>query len=1169
MYQVIFRFARLSFFIVLIAVSSTVVSGQFRAGLQGTVFDSSGGLVPGATVVLTNKETNQKQQTETSGEGFYRFSNIAPGLYSVSVEKQNFKKALTDNVKVDAEAVRGLDITIETGAINETVTVTADPDTVALETEDANIRKTISTEEVLGLPQQGRDPYELARLAPGVFGAGARSADGNSVFLPNTSGPGGSNNSIFQTENAQPITANGQRVSANNYQIDGTSVNSQTWGGAAVITPSQESVKEVQVTSSTYSAEDGRNSGAQIRVVSQNGTNDWHGSVFYKIADPRLNSFNQFRGIPGVVTAVPTRVERKYKTYGGSIGGPVRFLNFGEGDRRTWSGKDKLFFFFSYEGVKENTSNTYNSVIETASFRQGIITARPNTVTSQILSARGVEPRVIQILNATCATAGINGPCQAVGNGFDVGSITGTYGTYVPLGQQAGGGLDGIADLQFAQLSNPNTFTGNQYFTRIDYVVTERDKLTVSSYIVPTRAFTADRAAQSRPMADINSKRLSYAVAFIYTRNISSTLMNEARFNITRWGFDETNSNPDADYGLPRIEIEAFTNDRLRWGAPRSENTPGIISEKQLDLRDTLTTIWGNHVLKFGGEYRRDLNSNGEPGGARPFYVFNRPWNMANGTPIFEVITADQNGKPSANNTKFTTSELAFFVQDDWKVRPNLTLNLGLRWSYYSPITASDGILGNLIPDANGGLAGAVISTDKTFYDKDLNNFGPQLGFAWSPGRFNEKFVIRGGAGMGYDRLPNALLANSRRNPPNGFKFEICCGTAATDFGSPFAGGRITYVSSTDGTIFGYPANPVLGGGINPANGLPNSGSIEIYAAPRHLPTAYVYRYSLETQYQLPANLVGTLGYQGSAGHKFVRILPLHLTGPSTNPAIFAAYYASPDVNMNYNAMIARLQGRFRRQLSFDINYRFSKSIDTVSFESPTVLTNQSFPVDQSEERGPSDYDVKHFITASVLWDLPVFRDRSKWTGKLLGGWQINAIATHHTGFPWTPRTGGCLLGTTTNNFCDPRPLSYTGQQPLANTNANLLSPGGIFPGGFIPNTNCGAPPGCNNFFNTVVPFNANPFANRPGIGRNVFRGPKYSDLDMAFVKEFGLPSLGAFGENAKIDLRFTFFNILNTLNLAPFSANSDPTRVDRIQFGHATSALAGRTGEFQIRFSF
>ena len=1137
----------------LIAILAVVGHAQFRAGVQGTVTDNSGGTVSGATVTLKSKETNQSQKTQTSGEGFYRFSNLAPGLYMVSVEQQGFKKRIVENLQVDAEAINGQDISLEAGVISETVTVQAED--VGLQTEDANIRKTISTEEVLRLPQSGRDPYELARLAPGVFGAGARSSGGDSVLLPNTSGPGGSNNSIFQTENAQPISANGQRVSANNYQIDGTSVNSQTWGGAAVITPSQESVKEVQVTSSTYSAEDGRNSGAQIRVVSQNGTNQWHGSGFYKIDDPKLNSFNKFNGVPGVVVAKPTRVERKFKTFGGSFGGRVI--------------KDKLFFFFSYEGLKENSSNTYNALIDTASFRQGIITARPNTVTSRILSAAGVAPRVVSVLGGTCASAGINIPCNVVGNGFDIGSITGTYGTYVPLGLNSGGGFDGIADLQFAQLSSPRTFSGNQYFTRVDYQATQKDKIAVSSYIVPTTAFTSDTTAQSRPMADINSKRLSYAIATIYTRAISSTLVNEARFNITRWGFDETKSNPNADFGLPRIEIEGIFGDRLRYGAPRSPNTPGVITEKQLDFRDNVTKIWGNQVMKFGAEYRRDLNNNGEPGGARPLYSFVRPWNFANGTPIFEQITADQTGTPAANNTKFTTSELAFFAQDDWKVRPNLTLNLGLRWSYYSPITASGGVLGNLVPDAAGGLAGAKISTNKLFYKKDLNNFGPQIGFAYSPLWFANKLVVRGGGGIGYDRLPNALLSNARRNPPNGFNFGICCGTASTDFGTPFVGGQIAFVASTNGTITGFPRNPALGGGTNATNGLPNNGSIEIYASPQKLPTAYVYRYSLEAQYELPLNMVATLGYQGSASRHFVRILPLHITGPSTNPAIFAAYYASPDVNANFNALIARLQGRFMKQLTFDVNYRFSKSIDTVSFEGPTGATNQSFPVDQREERGPSDFDVKHNITASALWELPIFRNRNDLTGKLLGGWQINAIVTHHTGFPFTPKLFGCLLGTTTNNFCDPRPRAYTGRAALANTNANFLSPGGIFPNNLIAGADCNVAPGCSRYFNTVVPFNGNPFANRPGIGRNSFRGPRYSALDMAFAKEFGLPNAAFIGENAKLDLRFNFFNILNTLNLTPFNSNTDPTRIQLTSFGTATSALAGRTGEFQIRLSF
>lgn len=1126
-----------------ILVSATIVSAQYKAGIQGTVTDPNGAVVPGAKVELKSSETGRTLETVASDEGFYRFSSLAPGLYTitVTVDGGSFKKAEIQNVNVRAETLEGVNVTLEPGGITEVVTVQAD--TVALETEDANVRKVISTDEVLNLPQSGRDPYELARLTPGVFGSGSRGANGNSQGFPNTSGPGGSNNSIFATENVQPISANGQRVSANNYQIDGTSVNSQTWGGGAVITPSQESVKEVQITSSTYSAEDGRNSGAQIKVVSQNGTNQWHGSAFFKLDDPSLNAFNKLPLFVGSFnTGGPQRVERKYKSYGGSFGGKII--------------RDKLFFFFTYEGLNENTSSNYTSLIETSSFRSAVIAARPGTVTSAILSAAGVEPRVNQILTPTCS--GIFSGCAVVGDGMDIGSITGSYGTYVPTLSTApdGGGLDGIADVQWAQLQRFGKFRGNQYNTRIDFLPTQKDKITFTSYFVPNTATTSNDGAQSRPQADITSDRLTFALGFIYDRVISSTMANEARFNITRWGYDETKSNPTADLSLPRIEIEGFFSDRLRFGFPQGLNTPGVINEKQLEFSDTFTKVWGNHVLKLGGQYRRDLNSNGEVGGARPLYSFHRPWNFANGTPIFEFIAATLDGTPSANNTKFTTSELAFFVQDDWKFRPNLTLNLGLRWDYMSPVTASNGVLGNLLLGPNNALAGATITTSKELYKKDLNNFGPQLGFAWNPKMFDNKLVIRGGAGLGYDRLPNALLANSRRNPPNGALFNICCGTAATEFGSPFVGGQISFVQSTDGTIFGYPQNPNLGGGADPATGLPNIGAVEIYGAPQDLKTAYVTRYSLEAQYELPANLVATLGYQGSSGRHFVRILPLHIM-TETNPHISAGYFASSDVNTNYNAMIARLQGRLARQFSFDMNYRYAKSLDTSSFEAPCGCTNQSFPVDQREEHGPSDFDVRHSFVFSGTWELPFFKEPDL-KGKLLGGWQISAIATSNTGFPWTPKIFGCLAGATSNSnfFCDPRPTSYDGTQPDSNSNDNFLRPGGIFG---VPGT---------SIFGTSFD-GSDPFANPPAIGRNVFRGPKYFALDMTVAKQFGLPSIGVLGENAKIDVRFNFFNILNTLNLAPFNSNSDPTRVQLTQFGTATNALSGRVGEFQIRFSF
>ncbi|HKZ00697.1 MAG TPA: carboxypeptidase-like regulatory domain-containing protein, partial [Pyrinomonadaceae bacterium] len=496
---------------------------QFKASVQGTVTDTAGAIVPDANVTLTNTETSQSETTTTSDGGFYRFSGLAPGIYTLTVEKESFKKRVVNDVKVDAEAVQGVDIQLEAGVITEVVTVSAE--NVGLETEDPNIRKTITNEEVLLLPQAGRDPYQLARLTPGVFGDGARAANGSAANLPNTSGPGGSNIGIFATENQVQISANGQRLSANNIQLDGTSVNSQTWGGAAVITPSQESVKEVQVTSSTYSAEDGRNSGAQIKVVTQNGTNDFHGSAFLKINDPALNAFNKFHGVSGVVPAVPTRVEEKFKTFGGSLGGPILH--------------ERLFFFFSYEGLRNNTNNTFTSLVDTPQFRQSIITARPNTLTARILSSAGVEPRILQTLPITCATAALSVPCQDVTGGLDIGSPGGVNGQYLQSTNPSGGGFDGIPDLQFAELPNPSSFRGHQFFTRIDYNLSANDRLAFSSYFTPVTSTTSDRAAQSRPQADINSNRFSYAIGFIYGRNISSTMLNEARFNITRWGFDE------------------------------------------------------------------------------------------------------------------------------------------------------------------------------------------------------------------------------------------------------------------------------------------------------------------------------------------------------------------------------------------------------------------------------------------------------------------------------------------------------------------------------------------------------------------------------------------------------------------------------------------------------
>lgn len=1113
---------------------------QFNAGVQGSVKDNSGALVPEALVTLTNRATNQSSQVTASEEGFYRFSSLAPGEYSLKAEKTGFEPTIV-NITVRAESIQGFDIVLNLQGVTGTVTITGFNEQI-LQTENANVDKVITTQEVLRLPQIGRDPYELARLAPGVFGAGARNADGGSNGLPNTSGPGASNIGIFATENRPPISANGQRVSANSFQIDGVSVNSQTWGGAAVITPTQESVKEVQVTSSTYFAADGRNSGALVKVVTQSGSNQFHGSAFFKYNTPAWNAFNKGFTIPGTTRGVPsTRVEIRDKTFGGSLGGPIL--------------KDKLFFFFAYEGLRNSSNNAVQGFIDTPQFRQLIGTARPNSLAARVVSDPGVQPRVISVLNRSCSDFNFPAACQLVAGGFDLGSPAGSLGQYVSLGNPLGGGFDGIPDVQFALLENPRSTKGNQYVTRIDFEATQKDRFAFTLFYTPAELFGSDTSAQSRPMADIRSDRLNWNTAFTYIRTISPTVINEARFNITKWGFNEVESNPDVNFGIPRIEIESFLPfDRLRYGANRSENTPGIIGERQIDVRDTLTWIRGNHGLKFGGEYRLDNNNNTGTGGARPLYSFVR-WNFFNDTPIFEAINADADGNPQANNAPFSSGDLAFFAQDDWKIRPNITLNLGLRWEYFAPIKADQ--LGNLILGPNGLSDARVVTVDK-LTESDFNNFAPQIGFAWSPERFNNKLVFRGGLGMGYDRLPNAILANTRANPPNGARYGLCCGTSAADFGTPFAGGQIVYALGSSNEPTSYPRHPGIGGGFNPITGGPNIGRIEVWGVETNLKTSRILRSSLEAQYELPWQLIGTAGYQGSHSNSFTRIEPLHLTQPgiAADFPFQPVFFGKGDVEGNYAGMNLGLQRRFADGFQFNLNYRFSKSLDTYSFEAPCGCTNQTFPVDQNTEYGPSDYDVRHFVTLLGLWDLPFYRHQRNWTGKLLGGWQINGILTHHTGFPWTPIINSSLRGPNGNFFGPIRPIAYFGGQPDENTNDNFLRPGGIFPGGG------------SQFFSTAI--NGENFAsNPPGVGRNVFRGPKYFNVDMSVSKRFGLPNLGVLGETPALDLRFNFFNIFNVRNLAPFQSQSDSTRVNNVRFGEPTGLLAGRVVEFQARFSF
>ena len=1159
----------LPFAVIFLLLAGLPARAQYNASIEGTVKDQNGGGVPKAAVSATDQTTGRVLQTDTGDSGFYRIPGLAPGKYTVAVEGSGFKKSETKDVIVEAEQVRGLDISLEIGAVTQTVEVNGDA-AAALQTETASVSSVLTSDEITQLPQVGRDPYELLRLAPGVFGDGARSGNGQSAGLPNHAGPGGSNSGLFQTENQVQISANGQRTSGNNFTIDGVSANSLGFGGAAVVTPNQDSIQEIQVLSTSYSAEDGRNSGAQIKVITKTGTNVFHGGGFFNYQTPNLNAFNKYGGINN---APPIRVDDNFRQFGGNIGGPVF--------------KDRLFFFFSYEGLRNRGISFENHHVETADYRSLVSMLRAGSNIATIFSDPGIAPRIAAIIPQTCMQANLPASqCQEVGpggaSGLDLGSPIGTTGTYVPftgaMSNEIGGGFDGRPDIQFAQIALPSHTIGNQYNARVDYN-RNKDQFAVSTFITHLDAVTAEGGAQGRPMADVNATPLNTAATLLWNRTFTSTLLNEARVNFTRFAFNQLTSNTNVNFGVPRIQVEGFPFDQQHIGADRQEGTPGIFAQNTYSFRDTVSKVLRNHATKFGVEITREQDNNNLLGGARPLYSFHRLWNLANGTPIFEAINAaPTTGGPAGAQRYFRTNNYSLFAQDDWKFRPNLTFNIGLRYEYFSPLHEKRGQITNLsIP--GGVLTNAKLVPVGDLYQPDRNNFAPRLGFAWNPKYFDSRMVVRGGFGVAYNRIPDVLFTNTRGNPPNFARFNICCGTSPLDvFGSPFAGGQILYALGANKTPTSYPFNPALASGIDPSNGgvcaatpcVPGQDvAVEIYGAPSNLRTPYVFLYSLETETRLFWRLVGTIGYQGSTGRKLIRLVNQNFL-QVPNPAFFAVFFPTGDVNSSYNSLNLRLRREFAQGFQFNVNYRLSSSRDALSNEGPGAQTNQTDPAHLRTEYGPSDFDATHSISAFAIWDLPIFRGRHDLVGNLLGGWQINGVLSAHSGFPWTPVTGfqgsvAAVPGAAT--IAPTRPVQYFGGAHSNFSTSTFTSGNGNFPGIISQATgNCGDPIAANH---PGMPYFDICKAGPPGVGRNSFRGPRYLGFDFSLAKKTYLPAALHLGEGANVEMRISAFNLFNKLNLQPFGFNTTSTLINDPNFGLAEKGLAGRVLELRAKITF
>ncbi|HEX3321132.1 MAG TPA: TonB-dependent receptor [Terriglobales bacterium] len=1163
--------------LVCVVLLGSVAHAQYRGALQGTVTDAQDAVIPGAKVSLIDKETNRTLEATTDESGRYIFNGLAPRPYKMEVTKDGFKKKSLDDIKIIAEQSNALNVQLDVGQVSDTVNVTdAAP---LIDTATANISGTVTAENIQKLPSFGRDPFQLLQLAPGAFGDGARDAGGSTQNLPGTTiGGSGNTTGIFAIENGGQITANGARTGENNYQIDGVGVTSVSWGGTSVITPNEDSIKEVKVVTNNYDAENGRYRGAQVKIISQNGSNQYHGSAFWKADREGLNAFQRYGGFG----KSPTRNTGRFNDFGGTVGGPII--------------KNKLFGFFSYETIRLSSPINSQGWYETSQFLSNA--AAPNA--SSFLNFPGFAPRAGTIVDAnhTCTdiglTEGVN--CATIpGQGLDLGRPldpsafpVGTSDPSYGLGQTGdnqrfnpglGGdgtgssaNLDGVADLAFINNFGPNTGSQTQYNARVDFNLSSKDLIAGSFYRVPQVNDSFN--GTNRLMNAFHHTTINEAETVLWNHTFSATLLNEARANAAGWRWKDLQNNPNSPWGLPKAFVDNVNccagvigtihdNSKLDYGI----GAPGTFDQWTFAVKDTLTKVYKSHTIKMGGEISRLTFVDNAPWDARPNYYFNNLWDFLNDAPTTERATFNPvTGQPTDFRKDTRQGLYAIFAQDDYKVRPNLTINIGLRYEYFGSISEKRGnisavLLGsgpNVFTDMRLRLGG-------TLYEPDKMNFGPQLGFAWSPTQFHDKVVVRGGFGIAYNGLDQAISLNGRSNPP------------FLNLSGNLTGDQIVYENSFPPDInsfYGYASNPATIADFDPNTHLPipgpNFSPVDVTGYSAHWPSTRSAHYSLETQIDLGSDWVGTIGYQGSATRHLTRqynlYVPFSVSGVAFNPVVRHVNFYLNDGTANFNALLGQLRHRFSRTFELDTQYRWSKSFDTGS----NNFATGDYQYDPGTMYGPSDYDVTHAFKIYGIWSPTIFRGSRGWMEKIVGGWSISGILNAHSGYPWTPIT---------NNACDAiyqgscggggngalRPVAYLGGGGSSSSTDTFKLPNGNFPNGglayFVPAT---VTPGPS--FEDIVAGIASPgpIPPGPGIGRNSFRGPRYFGVDMTLSKAFGFPEMPVLGNNAKLEFRANFFNIFNKLNLANVQAD-----INNPNFGTAQDALGGRTIELQARFSF
>ncbi|HEY0761205.1 MAG TPA: TonB-dependent receptor [Pyrinomonadaceae bacterium] len=1089
----------------LISLFSQGDTGQ----LSGRVVDLNGAVVPAATVRLTSHSTSQVRVITTNDSGEFSFTLLPPGVYSLQVTASGFAQGTIENVHINITQTTSVEVSLAL----ETMVSSVDVVTVAplVQQESSQMGRVIESQTIRQLPLPTRNFQQLLTLSPGT----SASVSNNTEL--------GRGDSI--------ISVNGQRTTANNVRINGIDANAVgTNATANIAVPATDSLQEFIVQTSLYDATQGRNAGGNVEAVTRSGGNDWHGNAYYFIRNKALNANEFFLESAGQPKPVLTRHQ-----FGGTFGGPII--------------RERAFFFGSYQRTKEtNGASLNNSLLFPVMPAQ---LCDNNRTAAALQSTFGVTPNPIAVtmLNLKLPNGQFAIPSAATPSGL-------------------------------TPISAISLFREHQFNANFDVNFSDNHTLAAKTFAARNPQFQANfnfaglgngpsqLPGHGTPLVIIQTLD-SITDTFIINANV----VNQIRFGYARL---RNTSAPDEPFTAAELGISSPLQNQFpgmptfivtglfAFGAsPFADQSSRI---NAFTVGDTLSIVRGSHQLRTGGEYRRSqLNFffNAFSRGQISFASFN-DFLVGNGVSIIGSGVFDR---------AVRINDLSGFVQDDWKFNRRLTLNLGVRYDFFGFPSDLRGRFVNFLPEqfrqgtvavpagppngfvqAEGGSLAGVPEVESTLVPSDKNNISPRVGFAY---RLNSagSLVLRGGYGIYYDRF-SARFANTQLLNYPYLALAVGLPGLLRTFANPFI------PVPPPGA---FPLNPTIPSPLSPLApivGVPISG---LFVDPE-LSTPYVQQYNANIQWEIFKDYLLEVGYVGSKGTKLLQVVSLNQPVYNRAANVFTAPFGpalstqkmvangiqqtQTSANSRYNSLQISMTRRFSRGLQFLAAYTFGKSNDYYSGGSINELF--AMPGDQLNWKlnyGPSDYDRRHRLVTSFVYELPKVSNGNRAAKALLNDWQVNGILTVQTGLPFTIIDSPNLAIIQRANFAAGANNLLTSGDIESRLNQYFNTAAFALSRPILAGGNLGTP---NN--PTFDP--NNPFGNTP---RNFLYGPGQKNLDFSVVKFIPVR------ESVRAELRAEFFNLFNWTNFA----NPNSNIAVPATFGRITTTTSGpRVIQFAVKIS-